>query len=129
MPTFSRNGFAVAFSLAASSAVGMAIAGSKTGFVAVFLDLLVVSSIILSPVCARRNGYRTAIGIGAVTILSATAILVSGSINSVISPEGLGVSTWAVIQVALIQFAYNGYRENKSRPCTTGSPPFIHTVR
>jgi hypothetical protein len=29
----------------------------------------------------------------------------------------------------LIQFAYNGYRENKSRPCTTGSPPFMHTVR
>ena len=112
---FSRNSLAVVFSLVASSVLGIAVAGSKAGLVAVFLDLLVISSIILGPVCAKRSGYRIAIGIGAITILSATTILVSGSINSVISPEALSASTWAFIQIAVIQSAYNAYRENKSR--------------
>ena len=120
---FSRNSLAVVFSLVASSALGMAVAGSKAGLVAAFLNLLVISSIILSPVCAKRNGYRIAIGIGVITILSATAILVSGSINSVMSREGLSASTWAFIQIAVIQFAYNAYRENISRLYARGLIP------
>lgn len=101
-------------SLTASSAFGVAVAGSKAGFVAAFLGLLVISSIMLSPVCAKRNGYRTAIGIGVITILTAAGIIVSGSMNSAISPEGLSASAWALIQIAVIQFAYGAYRENKS---------------
>jgi hypothetical protein len=110
---FSRNSLAVVLSLVASSAFGVAVAGSKAGFVAAFLGLLVISSIMLSPVCAKRNGYRTAIGIGVITILTAAGTLVSGSMNSVISPEGLSAFAWAAIQIAVIQFAYSAYRENK----------------
>ena len=112
---FSRNGLAVVVSLLASCAFGMAVAGSKTGLVAVFLDLLVISSLLLSPVCAKRSGYRFAIGIGAITILSVTAILGFESINSAISLQGLSVSTWAFIQIAIIKFAYNAHKENKSQ--------------
>jgi hypothetical protein len=111
----SRNGLGVAFSLAASSAIAMIVAGSTTGLNAVFLDLLSIFSIALSPVCVKGSGYRIAIGIGVIATLSASAILVSRPVNT-ISIEGLGAFAWALIQIAIVQFAYRAYRENRLYP-------------
>lgn len=113
--TFPRNSLRVTVSLLASSALGMAVAGSITDLGAVFLDLLVILSIVLCPVCMKGSGYRTAIGIGAITILSAAVILVSRSVN-IISPEGLSTSTWALIQIAIVKFGYSAYKENGLYP-------------
>jgi len=99
----------------ASSALGMAVAGSITNLGAVFLNLLAILSIALCPVCLKGSGYRIAIGIGTITTLSAAAILVSRSVN-IISTEGLATSTWALIQIAIVKFAYRAYKEKGLYP-------------
>jgi uncharacterized membrane protein len=107
----SKRSLSVAFSLLAGSAIAMALAGSTTGVNTVFLDLLSIFSIILCPICVKGSGYRIAMVIGIIAILSAAVTFVSRPIEMT-SLEGLTILAWAIIATAIIQFAYSAYREN-----------------
>ena len=112
---FPRGTAGLVLSLVASSFLGFAVAGSRTGLAAVFLSLLTLSSLILSPVCAKRSGYRAAIGVAAFTVLSSVVTLFSTSIYGLISFEGFGPVLWGFVQIVILKFAYGAYRENKTR--------------
>ena len=106
-----RGNSGLLFSLLAGSALGVTIAGSSKGFEAVFLDLLTISSIILLPICAKRSGYRLALGIAAITIPTSIATLLSPSVYPLISSEGIGIILWGLTQIAIAKFAYTAYKQ------------------
>jgi hypothetical protein len=106
-----KKKFSVSFSLLAGSAIAMAFAGSATGPSMVFLDLLSIFSVALCPVCVKGSGYRIAMMIGIVALLSALVTFASKPIE-VTSLEGLAVLAWAFIATAMVRFAYTAYREN-----------------
>ena len=112
---FSRETAGLVLSLVASSALGFTVAGSRTGLAAAILGLLTLSSLILSPVCAKRSGYRAAMGVAAITVLSSVMTLFSTSIYGLISFEGFGAALWGFVQIVVLKFAYGAYRENKTR--------------
>ena len=122
---FSRETAGLVLSLVASSTLGLTVAGSRTGLAAVFLGLLTLSSLILSPVCAKRSGYRAAIGVAAITVLSSVVTLFSTSIYGLISFEGFGTALWGFIQIVVVKFAYDAYRENKTRLRSIGALQFV----
>lgn len=112
----SANGLGVLFSLACSSVLGMIVSGFGGGLQSSFLTLQVVLSTLLLPVCAKRSGYRMAIGIATIAILSACLILVFFQASTgLISPEGVATIAWALIQVAIVRFAYSADREQNTR--------------
>jgi hypothetical protein len=110
----SKKSFGVAFSLLAGSAIAMALAGSTAGINTLFLDLLSIFSIALCPVCVKGSGYRIAMIIGIVTMLSAAMTFLSKPIEMT-SLEGLATLTWALVATAMVQFAYSAQRENSLR--------------
>lgn len=122
---FSRETAGLVLSLVASSTLGLTVAGSRTGLAAVFLGLLTLSSLILSPVCAKRSGYRVAIGVAAITVVSSVVTLFSTSIYWFVSFEGFGTALWGFVQIVVVKFAYDAYRENKTRLGSVSALKFV----
>lgn len=82
-----------------------------TGLSMVFLDFLSIFSVALSPVCVKGSGYRIAMIIGILAIISAATTFLSKPIE-VTSLEGLASLTWALVAIAMVHFAYTAHREN-----------------
>jgi hypothetical protein len=109
----SRDNAGLLFSLIAGSAVGVTVAGSNDGFQATFLSLLTISSLVLLPICAKRSGYRVALGIAVITIPTLMVTFLSRPMFTLTSPEGIGIVLWGLTQIAVARFAYAAYTENK----------------
>lgn len=107
---FSGENVGLLLSLLAGSALGVTIAGSSTGFEAAFLDFLTISSLIIVPICAKRSGYRLALGIGIIAIPTSIATLLSRSAYPLISPEQITLILWGVTQIAVVKLAYTAHK-------------------
>lgn len=99
--------------LVASSLLGLTVAGSSVGMPAVLLGTLTVGSLMLSPICAKRTGYRAAIGIATITALASLLTIVSSYAYGRTTPEGFATTFWGLLQIAVIKLAYDAHRKTR----------------